>query len=826
MNTNLSLYPYSSLCNQLCRVTIRLLACLAYMDVGKGREQDAEALNMNINPALFNFCSLGIYMNLRFIHLCILIITLLFHHHSYAAHQSDAKKHVLLLNAYSPGYAWVDNEVKGIRDIFDMRDDVILRIEFMDTKVINDQQHYEMLADIYMRKYDSLKFDVIISTDDDALKFLRKYRDKLFPGVPLVFAGVNNYTAAKTAGMKNFTGVNEAADLTQSLKLIGELLPEVTEIIVINDDLTTGIALEEEFKLAATQFESKYKFDYLPDLSMEDLKKRLSLLSEKQAVFYLSFFRDANGIHYSPTESLPQISQASSVPVFGVVDYMLGKGIVGGLLKSSFFQGQTAARLALEILAGKSTLELPVILQSPLVYGFDYLQLQRFDLPLRLLPQGSQLVNEPESFYYRNKVYIWSSLAIFTLLVIYIITLLINIRQRVRVQKGLQNVLSASQTIFDTSVLPQFKQDLKSNLEYVLPQAREITLLHLSNMKNGFKSQNLAVVESGNNTVINVEEIEMISQAVSSQSSLFVKDQAIVLLEGDNSPVNIVSIKARKKLDNIDRQLLELFTGNLALSIENAETFKLSASLQTAQRIQNAMLPTNFDVVNEAFNIDLNAFIVPAKEVGGDLYDFFSLDEDNLCVLVGDVSGKGVPAAIFMAMAKTILRSTADSSLSPAEILYRANNTLSRDNTESMFVTIFLAIYNKNSGKLRYADGGHNAPYLINSTGEVVPIEAKKGIALGVMEDMPFHTGELKLSPGDALFIYTDGVTEAANPSEALYLEPRLESCLQQNFWLNAKDFNRVLLKDVQRFVNNAQQSDDITSLFLRRNITSLLIDK
>ena len=263
--------------------------------------------------------------------------------------------------------------------------------------------------------------------------------------------------------------------------------------------------------------------------------------------------------------------------------------------------------------------------------------------------------------------------------------------------------------------------------------------------------------------------------------------------------------------------MFELFAGNVSMSIDNAETYKLSASLQTAQRIQNAMLPTDFAPASKDFQLDLHAFVEPATEVGGDLYDFFALDDDHICLLVGDVSGKGVPAAIFMAMAKTVLRATADISLSPAEILTRANNQLSRDNAEMMFVTLFLVVYNRQTGQLRYADGGHNAPYLVSANGEVTMVKAQGGTALGVMEDLPYFDGELQLAQGDAFLLYTDGVTEAANESDKFYGEERLENFLRQQTIDGAQDLNTELLADIRAFAGDAAQSDDITSLLVRR---------
>lgn len=733
------------------------------------------------------------------------------------------KRHVLVLNSYSQGYSWTDDEVKGIQSIFKDNKDVVLHIEYMDTKVINDQRHYKMLAEIYARKYPKDYFSVVITTDDDALKFMRRYHKKLFKDTPLVFAGVNNYKEEKVKGLKNITGVNETTDFATNLTLIKQLLPKTKRIVVINDDLTTGRVLAKEFRQAAKAFEEQFTFEYLTGLSMFALKQRLAQLKKGDVVFYVSFFRDGNGDFYTPAEALPQLSRVSNVPMFGAVDYMVGKGIVGGFLKNAYTQGAFAGELAQQIIAGTPAEQLPIILDCPMIYTFDYQKLQRFGFSSTLLPEGSILVNEPEGFYYRYRYLIWSTFAVFVALLLYIILLLINIRQRRRTEKGLQGILETSHILFDINSQQQFKEHLFSQLSHILPNMRDTLLLRYKGKAEGFDEHNLDIVDKDHNIHISEKAKKLIEDALRQNDHLCVYDkkQAVALLENKEPPVNLVYVKGQRRLDKTDQQLLELFAGNVSMSINNAETYKLSASLQTAQRIQQAMLPMNFSVMAHSFHVDLHAFVLSAKEVGGDLYDFFALDDDHLCIIVGDVSDKGVPAAIFMAMAKTVLRSVADIDLSPAEILYQANNELSRDNQETMFVTLFLGIFNRKTGHFSYADGGHNTPYLLQFMDDkkdylITALNPQKGTALGVMEDLPYFNGEFSLKAGEGIFLYTDGVTEAANTEHVLYEESRLINCLKANQHKSAVALNQAVLNDVQVFAGDAPQSDDITALLIR----------
>ena len=222
------------------------------------------------------------------------------------------------------------------------------------------------------------------------------------------------------------------------------------------------------------------------------------------------------------------------------------------------------------------------------------------------------------------------------------------------------------------------------------------------------------------------------------------------------------------------------------------------------------------DVCNP-YGTDLHAMVKPAKEVGGDLYDFFAIDRDQLCVLVGDVSDKGVPAALFMVMAKTLIRSATESHSEPDEILAKVNDQLCRDNDMSMFVTVFLAVFNRVTGALTFANGGHNPPYIVRREGDVELLDVEDGIALGVMEGMAFERQTTRLDTGDALFVYSDGITEAMNVNGEMFGEQRLGEVLDGLGAQDAASLIQGVLEKTQAFTEGAAQSDDITLLCLRR---------
>jgi sigma-B regulation protein RsbU (phosphoserine phosphatase) len=209
--------------------------------------------------------------------------------------------------------------------------------------------------------------------------------------------------------------------------------------------------------------------------------------------------------------------------------------------------------------------------------------------------------------------------------------------------------------------------------------------------------------------------------------------------------------------------------------------------------------------------------MLPAKEVGGDLYDYFFLDPNRLAIVIGDVSGKGVPAALFMAVSRTLLRATAQQKLSPGECLQYVNETLALQNSSSMFVTLFYAILDVRTGELQFANGGHNPPYVI-SGGAVRELQAKPGgMLVGLIDAAAYKTTEDRLAPGDVLLLFTDGVSEAVRGDGEFYGEQRLEKFLAARCATESMEHLVTgLHAEVFRFADGEDQADDITVVGLR----------
>ena len=242
---------------------------------------------------------------------------------------------------------------------------------------------------------------------------------------------------------------------------------------------------------------------------------------------------------------------------------------------------------------------------------------------------------------------------------------------------------------------------------------------------------------------------------------------------------------------------------------------RIESELKIARNIQMSFLPKHFPPFPDRHEMDLFATLEPAREVGGDLYDFFLLDEDHLFFLVGDVSGKGVPAALFMAVTKTLMKGIAEQSLEPSEVLAKVNNELCQGNESSMFVTLFCGQLNLRDGSLRYSNAGHNPPLLLERGRAPRWLPLPPGLVLGVVEDMAFETRQRTLRPGDKLLVYTDGVTEAMSPDRELYSDERLLEEARDRASAEPQALVAGILETVRGFSDSEPQTDDITLMAL-----------
>ncbi len=279
-------------------------------------------------------------------------------------------------------------------------------------------------------------------------------------------------------------------------------------------------------------------------------------------------------------------------------------------------------------------------------------------------------------------------------------------------------------------------------------------------------------------------------------------------------------IKSRDEVGNLSESFITMKDSLKRYIKDLTETTaakeRIESELKIAREIQMSIIPKIFPPFPDRPEFGIYAFIEPAREVGGDLYDFFFVDDDHLCFMIGDVSGKGVPASLFMAVTKTLFKANTVEGVRPDEILTRLNNELAQNNESCMFVTIFCGILNTKTGEVIYSNAGHNPPLLLRLGKDAEYLDTSGGIAVGAMEDLSFKTEKLVLHPGECLFMYTDGVTEATNLEDELFSEKRLQDDLSALREKPIKDIVSSLMQEIEDFSQETPQADDITMMIIK----------
>jgi sigma-B regulation protein RsbU (phosphoserine phosphatase) len=278
-------------------------------------------------------------------------------------------------------------------------------------------------------------------------------------------------------------------------------------------------------------------------------------------------------------------------------------------------------------------------------------------------------------------------------------------------------------------------------------------------------------------------------------------------------PVNALILKSRAKTHIQLKKNLDALHD--AYEVINTQRQRMQDELNVGRDIQMSMLQRDYPLFPDHDEFSVHAQLEPAREVSGDFYDLFFVNPQELCLVVADVSGKGVPAALFMAVSKTLFNARAMDDRSPASIMTRVNNELSQNNPSCMFVTVFLAILNIETGELRYSNAGHNPPLLKRADGQVSVVREVHGPIAGAIEEIAYGEGRMMLGQGDVLLAFTDGVTEAMNMADELYSDARLEKWFAVTRAASAAEWVKELVASVDDFVGGAEPSDDITIMAL-----------
>ena len=378
--------------------------------------------------------------------------------------RTDNHKNILVLNSYHEGYLWTDRVMESVKAVFDSVGNTELFINYMDTKRHADSIYFDQLYQLYAKKYATIKFDAILSSDDHALNFLLQYRDILFPEVPVAFCGINDFKPERLNSHSGYTGIYEHYDVGGTIDLIKTFQPNVQNIVFISDVTVTGDIFKANFETAIIKFTDRIQFQTHHNRSLNFLCDTLSKLPENSAIIWGSYLRTPDQGVISAEESIKQISICSQVPLYCVWD-IVGEGVVGGKITSPYYQGKEASQLILRFFEGESPDDIPVT-TSPMEYKIDYNLLKKFNFRLDDIPSESIVINKEPSIYQTYKKAIWIASGIIYLLSLIIIILIYLIRKRRQAEYLLRHkntaLIESSQKLEEAKFKAEESDRLKS----------------------------------------------------------------------------------------------------------------------------------------------------------------------------------------------------------------------------------------------------------------------------------------------------------------------------------------------------------------------------
>jgi sigma-B regulation protein RsbU (phosphoserine phosphatase) len=353
--------------------------------------------------------------------------------------QQAAPKKVLVLHSYHEGHIWSQSINEGIESYFDDRGmEVDLFIEYMDTARISEPGYTRKMYELYRVKYADIRFDAVIVADDGAYQFMQVRHKDLFPMTPCVFCGVSDYQQGDLDGWQECTGVVEACDIRSTLDMALSLHPDTSHLVIINDRSIAGISNKNRLLTILPDYEDRVSITFIEDEEMGALQDTVRNLPEDTVILMMTYNVDGTGTYYEYEESIALVSSASSVPIYGVWDFYLGKGIVGGKLTYGADQGRIAAELTERILSGEEASSIPVVTEVPTHWMFDNYELIQFGIPASALPEDSTIINQFQGIIPVSLHVFWGVIAGIAVLAVAVIILVANIIRRRRAEEALR----------------------------------------------------------------------------------------------------------------------------------------------------------------------------------------------------------------------------------------------------------------------------------------------------------------------------------------------------------------------------------------------------
>ncbi len=374
--------------------------------------------------------------------------------------QDEEKINILYLNSYHNGYEWSDSIFDGVRETFRQSGkNIYLQIEYMDSKRYYGEKINEILFDYYKFKFRTTRFDLVVTSDNNAYEFISSHGDELFPGVPIVFCGINDVEAGKVPMRSRMTGVLEEFDVPTNIALALKFHPDKKRLVVIGDQSLTGVAIANQVRAQMHLLPPDIKVEFLDDFSLKELVDEVRFASADSIFFFIPFYKDVGEAVYSAQDLLEIVWERTGATLYSAWEFLLGHGMVGGKLISGYAHGQAAAEMGLRILDGESPANIPITVSPEEPPKFDYRVLMRLGISRKLLPEDSILINEPSPFYSINRHQFWTIIVSLVILSMVLVLLVINILERKQIEVRIKNQLSFLRTLMDTLPVPIYFTD-------------------------------------------------------------------------------------------------------------------------------------------------------------------------------------------------------------------------------------------------------------------------------------------------------------------------------------------------------------------------------
>ncbi|MTK13121.1 MAG: EAL domain-containing protein [Clostridiaceae bacterium] len=581
--------------------------------------------------------------------------------------KAESHEKVLILHSYSEDFKWTNNISAGIKSVLGDVDKIELLSIYMDTKRVNNSVYIESFKNLCKIKYADTKFDVIICSDNDALNFLVKYGDSLFPNTPVVFCGVNNFNQSMLNRHKNYTGIVETIDIEPTIKSIIRLQPTIKDIIVVCDSTSTGKLNEEDTKDIIKRLRLDVNFHFYRDINIETLDETVKKFGDNTAVLHVGQLKNNEGEFINYENIGPLISKHIKAANYICWDFALGNGLLGGKVLNSMEHGRAAAGIALKILNGEKVENIPIVSKSVSSYTFDYIQLKNFKIDKDKLPDGSAIINKNFSFYETYKKLVWSVISILIILSTFIIILFINVKRRKESERKLQENFEELSAVYEelTATEEELRaqyDELQESEEFLrLSEERYKHLAYYDNLtslpnKISFLDELDKAIDYSNKTgekgavlFIDLDNFKRVNDTLGHHygdrllkvvadrlETIIDKNKSLYRLGGDEFLVLMKNVENKKTIANTCKKITNSFRSHFEIDGKQLfTTVSIGISLYPNDGLDSNLILKNADTA-----------MYRAKDLGRNRYEFYNIEMFNEILKKSQIE-KGLRNAII-----------------------------------------------------------------------------------------------------------------------------------------------------------------------------------